>query len=78
MYSDPGKVRRHRIALNLNDYEATLVNALAEIEGGEPAALLRKILMDHIEATLAQKTSANFASHGANFDAAEAPIQHAN
>lgn len=45
MYPDPKRVRGNRITVRLDDYEHELIQALANYQGEQPAALLRDLIM---------------------------------
>lgn len=52
MYQDPKRIRKHRVAINLDDYEAALINALVDYTGTDRAGLLRQMLIAQAEAAL--------------------------
>lgn len=54
MYSDPKRVRDHRLTLRFDDYEHAVITALANYQGEQPAALLRTIVMREAAAMLAE------------------------
>lgn len=45
MYPDPRRVRRPYARINLDDYEARLIDALVDYTGQERAALLRDMVL---------------------------------
>jgi hypothetical protein len=45
MYADPRRVRKHRITLNFDDYENAVIEALANYQGDEKAAVLRVMVL---------------------------------
>lgn len=45
MYPDPKRVRRRYAAINLDQYEARLIDALVDYTGIERAALLRQLVL---------------------------------
>ena len=45
MYRDPKRVRRPYARINLDEYEAKLIDALVEYTGTERATLLRQLVM---------------------------------
>lgn len=45
MYADPSLIRRHVIALRLNDKERDLVDALVNYTGAEKAAYIRELVL---------------------------------
>lgn len=45
MYQDPKRIRRRYGSINLDEYEARLVDALVEYTGVERATLLRQLVM---------------------------------
>ena len=45
MYPDPKRVRHHRIALNLNDYEYALIEAYSNYTGIDKSSLVRQLVM---------------------------------
>jgi hypothetical protein len=50
MYADPRHVRDNPIKVRLNDDERDLIYALAKVNGRQPAAFARELLMHGIEA----------------------------
>ncbi len=52
MYQDPKRIRKHRVSLNLDDYEAAVINALVDYTGTDRASLLRQMLIAQAEAAL--------------------------
>lgn len=67
MYPDPKRVRRPYARINLDEYEARLIDALVDYTGQERAALLRDMVLrealsvlgvdDRHSATLPNRTS---------------------
>jgi len=45
MYADPKRVRDNRVTVRLDDYEHALIQALANYQGEQPAAMLRQLIM---------------------------------
>lgn len=45
MYQDPKRIRRRYGAINLDDYEARLVDALVDYTGMERSTLLRQLVL---------------------------------
>lgn len=45
MYQDPKRVRRPYARINLDEYEARLIDALVDYTGTERAALLRQLVL---------------------------------
>lgn len=45
MYADPKRVRDNRVTVRLDDYEHQLIQALANYQGEQPAALMRQLIM---------------------------------
>lgn len=45
MYADPKRVRKHRITLSFDDYENAVIEALANYQGDEKAAVLRVMVL---------------------------------
>lgn len=45
MYADPKLIRRHVIAVRLNDKERDLVDALVQYTGAEKAAYIRELVL---------------------------------
>lgn len=54
MYTDPKRVRDHRLTLRFDDYEHAVITALANYQGEQPAALLRSIVMREAAVMLAE------------------------
>lgn len=52
MYQDPKRIRKHRVSLNLDDYEAAVIDALVNYTGTDRASLLRQMLIAQAEAAL--------------------------
>tara|TARA_R110000850_G_scaffold97238_4_gene203001 strand:- start:278 stop:490 length:213 start_codon:yes stop_codon:yes gene_type:complete len=52
MYQDPKRVRTRYSALNLDQYEAQLIDALVDYTGIERATLLRKLVLKEALETL--------------------------
>lgn len=52
MYQDPKRVRSRYAALNLDQYEAQLIDALVEYTGIERASLLRQLVLKEALETL--------------------------
>lgn len=52
MYSDPTKIRKHRVTIYLNDAEQKLVDAVTEFEGGELAPKLREMMLEGMRRVL--------------------------
>lgn len=48
MYADPKHIRKHRVNLSLNDAEARLVAAAAEVAGVQTSSFLRDLVMDSL------------------------------
>jgi len=45
MYPDPKRVRHHRIAINLNDYEYDVINSYSKCFGIDKSSLVRQMVM---------------------------------
>lgn len=52
MYQDPKRVRTRYAALNLDQYEAQLIDALVDYTGIERASLLRQLVLKEALETL--------------------------
>jgi hypothetical protein len=52
MYQDPKRIRKHRVSINLDDYEAALITALVNYTGSDRAGLVRQMLIAQAEAAL--------------------------
>ena len=52
MYPDPKRVRSRYAALNLDQYEAQLIDALVDYTGIDKAALLRQLVLKEALETL--------------------------
>ncbi|GEK74210.1 MULTISPECIES: hypothetical protein [Halomonas] len=52
MYQDPKRVRTRYGSINLDEYEARLIDALADYTGIERAALLRQLVLKEALETL--------------------------
>nr|WP_290693747.1 hypothetical protein [Halomonas sp. UBA3074] len=52
MYQDPKRVRTRYSALNLDQYEAQLIDALVDYTGIERASLLRQLVLKEALETL--------------------------
>lgn len=45
MYPDPKRVRQHRIAINLNDFEYKVIESLSNLIGIDKSRLVREMVM---------------------------------
>ena len=52
MYPDPKRIRKNRVSINLDDYEAALIQALVDYTGSDRAALVRQMLIAQAETVL--------------------------
>lgn len=52
MYQDTKRIRKTRVSINLDDYEAALIQALVDYTGHDRASLLRHMLIAQMEAVL--------------------------
>lgn len=52
MYPDPKRIRKNRVSINLDDYEAALIQALVDYTGTDRAALVRQMLIAQAETAL--------------------------
>ena len=52
MYQDPKRIRKHRVSINLDDYEAALITALVNYTRTDRAGLVRQMLIAQAEAAL--------------------------
>ena len=52
MYPDPKRVRHHRIAVNLNDYEHNVIVAFSNLIGIDKSRLVREMVMREAERLL--------------------------
>jgi len=52
MYADTKRLRNHRVTINLDEYEAAVINALVNYTGTPPSTLLRQMLFAQAEETL--------------------------
>lgn len=52
MYSDTKRLRSHRVTVNLDDYEAAVINALVNYTGTPPSTLLRQMLFAQAQEVL--------------------------
>lgn len=68
MYQDPKRVRRTRVSINLDDYEAALVQALVDYTGHDRASLIRHMLLAQLE-TVLLPTPASMAASGPHSEA---------
>jgi len=66
MYQDPKRIRKNRVAINLDDYEAALINALVDYTGTDRAGLLRQMLIAQAEAALLPSNTSMAAAAGEN------------
>ena len=66
MYQDPKRIRKHRVAINLDDYEAALINALVDYTGTDRAGLLRQMLIAQAEAALLPSNTSMATAAGEN------------
>lgn len=48
MYANPEHIRKHRVNLSLNDAEARLVAAAAEVAGVQTSSFLRDLVLDSL------------------------------
>ena len=53
MYPDAKRIRKHTVALRLDDYEHQLVSSIANYQGEELAVLVRQIVMREALAVIA-------------------------
>jgi len=66
MYQDPKRIRKNRVAINLDDYEAALINALVDYTGTDRAGLLRQMLIAQAEAALLPSNTSMAPAAGEN------------
>ncbi|MDP2127224.1 MAG: hypothetical protein Q8K97_07580 [Pseudohongiella sp.] len=52
MYQDPKRIRQNRVSINLDDYEAALIQALVDYTGTERATLIRDMVVAQAQAVL--------------------------
>lgn len=52
MYQDPKRIRKNRVSLNLDDYEAALIQALVDYTGTDRSSLMRQMLIAQAETVL--------------------------
>lgn len=52
MYQDPKRIRRPYARINLDEYEARLIDAMVDYTGIERAALLRQLVLKEALETL--------------------------
>lgn len=52
MYQDPKRIRQNRVSINLDDYEAALIQALVDYTGTERASLIREMVVAQAQAVL--------------------------
>ncbi len=52
MYQDPKRIRNTRVSINLDDYEAALIQALVDYTGTQRATLIRQMVIAQAEAAL--------------------------
>lgn len=52
MYQDPKRIRKNRVSINLDDYEAALIQALVDYTGSDRASLIRDMLIAQAQAVL--------------------------
>ena len=45
MYPDPKRIRHHRIAINLNDFEYDVIESLSNLIGIDKSRLVREMVM---------------------------------
>ena len=45
MYPDPKRIRHHRIAINLNDFEYKVIESLSNLIGIDKSRLVREMVM---------------------------------
>ena len=56
MYQDPKRIRKNRVSINLDDYEAAVINALVNYTGTERGELIRLMVIAQAEAVLLPTT----------------------
>ena len=52
MYQDPKRIRKHRVSINLDDYEVALIQALVDYTGCDRSSLLRQMAIGQAETAL--------------------------
>jgi len=52
MYPDPKRVRNHRIAINLNDFEYAVIESLSNWLGIDKSRLVREMVMSQAKRLL--------------------------
>ncbi|MDO8908893.1 MAG: hypothetical protein Q7W55_10420 [Pseudohongiella sp.] len=52
MYQDTKRIRQNRVSINLDDYEAALIQALVDYTGSERATLIRDMVVAQAQAVL--------------------------
>jgi hypothetical protein len=50
MYADPRNIRNNRINLSLSDTERRAIEAVADLNGTQPAVLVRELMMEFLRA----------------------------
>ena len=55
MYPDPKRVRSHRIAINLNQYEHDVIQSFSNLIGIDKSALAREMLMREAQRMLLER-----------------------
>lgn len=68
MYQDQKRIRKNRVSINLDDYEAALIQALVDYTGADRAALVRQMLIAQAELALLPTTEI-MAARGAHCEA---------
>jgi hypothetical protein len=53
MYADPRHIRNNRINLSLTDTERRAIESIAELNGTQPAVLVRELMLEFLRSTAA-------------------------
>ncbi len=52
MYADPRHIRNNRINLSLTDTERRAIEAIAELNGTQPAVLVRDLMIEFLRSSV--------------------------
>jgi hypothetical protein len=66
MYADPRHIRNNRINLSLTDTERRAIEAVAELNGTQPAVLVRDLMIDFLRSHVSDSAHTEAAKRAAN------------
>jgi hypothetical protein len=62
-YTDPTRVRKHRVGLNFDDREIALIDAFIAYTGAERAAYIREMILREAQVVLTAEHNSEGFSH---------------